>query len=155
MRKYVDFLSRLRILNGSTKTIKIKTTEDKIMRLILNILWLLFGGLFSALGWVLTGCLWCITVVGIPVGLQCFKLASISLDPFGKEIVYDDENAVSFLLNILWIIFGGIEMAIGNALIGIILCITIIGIPWGKQYFKIAKLSLMPFGARVEREHIL
>ena len=75
--------------------------EDKIMRLILNILWLLFGGLFSALGWVLTGCLWCITVVGIPVGLQCFKLASISLDPFGKEIVYDDENAVSFLLNIL------------------------------------------------------
>ncbi|MER2027479.1 MAG: YccF domain-containing protein [Lachnospiraceae bacterium] len=125
------------------------------MRLLLNILWLLFGGLFSALGWVLTGCLWCITVVGIPVGLQCFKLASISLDPFGKEIVYDDENAVSFLLNILWIIFGGIEMAIGNALIGIILCITIIGIPWGKQYFKIAKLSLMPFGARVEREHIL
>ena len=121
------------------------------MRLLLNILWLLFGGLFSALGWVLTGCLWCITVVGIPVGLQCFKLASISLDPFGKEIVYDDENAVSFLLNILWIIFGGIEMAIG----GIILCITIIGIPWGKQYFKIAKLSLMPFGARVEREHIL
>ena len=100
------------------------------MRLLLNILWLLFGGLFSALGWVLTGCLWCITVVGIPVGLQCFKLASISLDPFGKEIVYDDENAVSFLLNI-------------------------IGIPWGKQYFKIAKLSLMPFGARVEREHIL
>ena len=74
---------------------------------------------------------------------------------FGKEIVYDDENAVSFLLNILWIIFGGIEMAIGNALIGIILCITVIGIPWGKQYFKIAKLSLMPFGARVEREHIL
>lgn len=131
------------------------TLEDKIMRLLLNILWLLFGGLFSALGWVLTGCLWCITVVGIPVGLQCFKLASISLDPFGKEIVYDDENAVSFLLNILWIIFGGIEMAIGNALIGIILCITIIGIPWGKQYFKIAKLSLMPFGARVEREHIL
>ena len=97
------------------------------MRLLLNILWLLFGGLFSALGWVLTG----------------------------KEIVYDDENAVSFLLNILWIIFGGIEMAIGNALIGIILCITVIGIPWGKQYFKIAKLSLMPFGARVEREHIL
>ena len=113
------------------------------MRLLLNILWLLFGGLFSALGWVLTGCLWCITLVGIPVG------------PFGKEIVYDDENAVSFLLNILWIIFGGIEMAIGNALIGIILCITVIGIPWGKQYFKIAKLSLMPFGARVEREHIL
>jgi uncharacterized membrane protein YccF (DUF307 family) len=125
------------------------------MRLILNLLWLVFGGLISALGWVLTGCLWCITLVGIPVGLQCFKFASISLDPFGKEIVYDDDSAVSFLLNILWIVFGGIEMAAMNAIIGLVLCITIIGIPWGKQYFKIAKLSLMPFGARVERVHVL
>ena len=125
------------------------------MRLLLNLLWLVFGGLLSALGWVLTGCLWCITIVGIPVGLQCFKLASISLDPFGKEIVYENDSPVSFLLNILWIIFGGIEMAIANALIGVILCITIIGIPWGKQYFKIAKLSLMPFGATVVLDHIL
>ena len=125
------------------------------MRLILNLLWLVFGGLISALGWVLTGCLWCITLVGIPVGLQCFKFASISLDPFGKEIVYDDDSAVSFLLNILWIVFGGIEMAAMNAIIGLVLCITIIGIPWGKQYFKIAKLSLMPFGASVERVHVL
>ena len=125
------------------------------MRLILNLLWLVFGGLISALGWVLTGCLWCITLVGIPVGLQCFKFASISLDPFGKEIIYDDDSAVSFLLNILWIVFGGIEMAAMNAIIGLVLCITIIGSPWGKQYFKIAKLSLMPFGARVERVHVL
>lgn len=124
------------------------------MRIILNLLWLIFGGLLSALGWIVTGCLWCITLVGIPVGLQCFKLASISLDPFGKEIVYEDEGPVSILLNILWIIFGGIEMAIGNAIIGVILCITIIGIPWGKQFFKIAKLSLMPFGAQVVRDHI-
>ena len=124
------------------------------MRLLLNILWLIFGGLISALGWVLVGCLWCISVVGIPVGLQCFKLASISLDPFGKEIVYDDAGPVSFLLNLLWIIFGGLEMAVGNAIIGIVLCITIIGIPWGKQFFKNAKLSLFPFGARVEREHV-
>lgn len=124
------------------------------MRLILNLLWLLFGGLFSALGWVITGCLWCISVVGIPVGLQCFKFAKISLSPFGKEITYDEDGGVSLLLNILWIVFGGIEMAIGNALIGAILCCTIIGIPWGKQYFKIAKLSLMPFGARVEQKHV-
>ena len=124
------------------------------MRILLNLLWLIFGGLLSAFGWIVTGCLWCITLVGIPVGLQCFKLASISLDPFGKEIVYEDEGPVSLLLNILWIIFGGIEMAIGNAIIGAILCITIIGIPWGKQFFKIAKLSLMPFGAQVVRNHI-
>ena len=124
------------------------------MRIILNLLWLIFGGLLSALGWIVTGCLWCITLVGIPVGMQCFKLASISLNPFGKEIVYENEGPVSLLLNILWIIFGGIEMAIGNAIIGAILCITIIGIPWGKQFFKIAKLSLMPFGAQVVREHV-
>lgn len=124
------------------------------MRIILNLLWLIFGGLLSALGWIVTGCLWCITLVGIPVGMQCFKLASISLNPFGKEIVYENEGPVSLLLNILWIVFGGIEMAIGNAIIGAILCITIIGIPWGKQFFKIAKLSLMPFGAQVVRDHI-
>lgn len=124
------------------------------MRIILNLLWLIFGGLLSALGWIVTGCLWCITLVGIPVGMQCFKLASISLNPFGKEIVYENEGPVSLLLNILWIIFGGIEMAIGNAIIGAILCITIIGIPWGKQFFKIAKLSLMPFGAQVVRDHV-
>ena len=124
------------------------------MRIILNLLWLIFGGLLSALGWIVTGCLWCITLVGIPVGIQCFKLASISLNPFGKEIVYENEGPVSLLLNIFWIIFGGIEMAIGNAIIGAILCITIIGIPWGKQFFKIAKLSLMPFGAQVVRDHV-
>ena len=124
------------------------------MRIILNLLWLIFGGLLSALGWIVTGCLWCITLVGIPVGMQCFKLASISLNPFGKEIVYENEGPVSLLLNIFWIIFGGIELAIGNAIIGAILCITIIGIPWGKQFFKIAKLSLMPFGAQVVRDHV-
>ena len=124
------------------------------MRIILNLLWLIFGGLLSALGWIVTGCLWCITLVGIPVGMQCFKLASISLNPFGKEIVYENEGPVSLLLNIFWIIFGGIELAIGTAIIGAILCITIIGIPWGKQFFKIAKLSLMPFGAQVVRDHV-
>ena len=123
------------------------------MRIILNILWLIFGGLFSALGWWLTGFLWCITIVGIPVGLQCFKLASISLNPFGKEVV-NDGGTVSLLLNILWLVFGGLELAIGNALTGLILCITIIGIPFGKQFFKIAKVSLMPFGAEVVREHV-
>ena len=123
------------------------------MRVILNVLWLIFGGLFSALGWWLTGFLWCITIVGIPVGLQCFKLASISLNPFGKEVV-NDGGTVSLLLNILWLVFGGLELAIGNALTGLILCITIIGIPFGKQFFKIAKVSLMPFGAEVVREHV-
>lgn len=124
------------------------------MRVILNLIWIICGGLLSAIGWWLTGLLWCITVVGIPVGLQCFKLSSISLNPFGKEIVYD-EGALSCLLNVLWWIFGGIEMALGNFLIGCLLCITIIGIPFGKQFFKIARVSLSPFGARVVRERYL
>ena len=124
------------------------------MRIFLNILWIIFGGLLSALGWVGTGILYCITIIGIPVGIQCFKLSSISLNPFGKEIRYEG-GAGSFLLNVLWFIFGGLEMAIGNFLLGVLLCITIIGIPFGKQFFKIAGLSLRPFGAIVEREHIL
>ena len=91
-------------------------------------------------------------MVGIPVGLQCFKLSSISLDPFGKEIV-DEGGAVSLLLNILWICFSGIELALANVVIGCIFCITIIGIPFGKQFFKIARVALFPFGAKVVRVH--
>ena len=121
------------------------------MRVLLNILWIIFGGLLSAIGWVITGCLWCITIVGIPVGMQCFKLSSISLNPFGKEVRYEGAGTVSFLLNVLWFIFGGLELALGNLIIGVILCITIVGIPFGQQFFKIAGLALHPFGAVVER----
>ena len=124
------------------------------MRILGNILWIILGGLLSALGWIITGILWCITLIGIPVGMQCFKLASISLNPFGKEVRYEG-GAGSFILNVLWFIFGGLELALGNFLMGLILCITIIGIPFGKQFFKIAKLALRPFGAIVERENIL
>ena len=124
------------------------------MRMLGNILWIIFGGLLSALGWITSGCLWCITIIGIPVGLQCFKLSSISLNPFGKEVRYEGE-AVSFVLNVLWFIFSGWELALGNFLLGVILCITIIGIPFGKQFFKIAKLSLCPFGAVVDRVNYL
>lgn len=113
-----------------------------------NILWMICGGLLSALGWVITGGLWCITIVGIPVGLQCFKFASLALAPFGKEVDYGGGTG-SFLLNILWIIFGGLEMAIGSAISGALCCITIIGIPFGLQHFKLAKLALMPLGATI------
>lgn len=125
------------------------------MRILGNIIWIVFGGFISWLGWILAGCLWCITIIGIPIGMQCFKLASISLNPFGKEIEYDDMGTISFIVNVLWIVFSGIELAITNVILGCIFCITIIGIPFGKQYFKIAKVSLMPFGARVVREHYL
>ena len=126
----------------------------KYMRIAGNILWIILGGFMSALTWVLAGMLWCVTIIGIPVGLQCFKLASISLNPFGKEIRYEGE-AVSFLLNVVWFILSGWQLALVNFGIGILLCATIIGIPFGRQFFKLAKLSLCPFGAVVNRVHYL
>ncbi len=122
------------------------------MRLLGNIIWIIFGGFISWLSWILAGCLWCITIIGIPVGLQCFKLASISLNPFGKE-VENDGTCFSLILNVLWFLFSGIELAIVNFLLGCLLCVTIIGIPFGLQFFKIATVALMPFGTTVRRVH--
>lgn len=113
-----------------------------------NVLWFVCCGMWMGLGWLLSGVLWCITIVGIPVGLQCFKMAGLAFFPFGKEVVYGG-GAVSLVLNILWIVFSGLALAIEAAIIGGLCCITIIGIPFGKQCFKIAKLALMPFGANV------
>lgn len=118
------------------------------MKFIGNILWFIFGGLFSGLAWIIVGILWCITIIGIPIGKQCFKFAGLSFWPFGKEIEYGG-GTFSLLANIIWLIVSGIPMAVSNAVVGCIWCITIVGIPFGKQFFKIAKLSLMPFGARV------
>ncbi len=113
-----------------------------------NVLWFILGGCIGGLGWILAGCLWCVTIIGIPVGLQCFKLAGLSFFPFGKEVIYGG-GAGSLLLNILWLIFSGLPLALHYAIWGILLCVTLIGIPFGKQHFKLAKLALMPFGAEV------
>ena len=118
------------------------------MNFIGNLIWIICGGLFSAIGWWLAGILWCISIVGIPVGLQCFKLSSLSLNPFGKEVI-DEGGAVSCLLNIIWFLVSGIELALANFVVGCLLCVTIIGIPFGKQFFKIARLALFPFGTRI------
>ena len=113
-----------------------------------NLLWFIFGGAISALSWCVAGCLWCITVVGIPIGMQCFKFASLSCFPFGKEVRYGG-GAVSLLVNIIWLIVSGLPLAIEHAVMGVILCVTGIGIPFGLQQFKLAKLALMPFGAEI------
>ena len=120
------------------------------MRLIGNLIWILCGGFLSGLGWCLAGMIWCVTIVGIPIGLQCFKFSSISFDPFGKEVAYEG-GAVSFLVNVLWFLVSGIELAVLNFSIGCLLCLTIVGIPFGIQFFKIAKLALAPFGANIYR----
>ncbi len=113
-----------------------------------NIIWFLCSGLWQGLSWTIAGILWSITIVGIPIGQQCFKLANITFFPFGKEIQYGG-NTVSVFANVLWMIFSGIPLALCALLNGVLLCCTIIGIPFGLQCFKIAKLALTPFGARV------
>ena len=120
------------------------------MRLLGNILRFIFGGLTSGLAWVVAGFFWCITIVGIPIGKQCFKFASLAFFPFGKEVTYGG-GAFSLLANILWLIISGLPMAITYTVHGLIFCLTIVGIPFGKQMFKLAKLSLMPFGAEIEK----
>ena len=113
-----------------------------------NLLWFIFGGCISGLSWCLAGCLWCITIIGIPVGVQCFKFASLAFFPFGKEVIYGG-GVGSLLLNIIWLLVSGIPLALEHLALGIVLCITIIGIPFGLQQFKMAKLALMPFGTMV------
>ena len=118
------------------------------MKLIGTILWLVFTGFVSAIAWVFIGVLWCITIVGIPFGLQAFKLARVSLWPFGTTVRTNfDKHPVA---NLIWIVLGGVELSISFLLAGLIWCITIIGIPFGKQCFKMARLSLIPFGATVK-----
>ena len=118
------------------------------MKTLGNILWFIFGGLLSGILWIFAGFILCITIIGIPVGKQCFKFASLAFWPFKKDVVYGG-GTVSLLANIIWLIFFGIPMALGNVVAGCLWCITIIGIPFGKQFFKLARLSLMPFGAEV------
>lgn len=113
-----------------------------------NAIWFLFGGFWQGLGWSLAGILWCITIIGIPIGVQCFKFASLAFFPFGKEIFYGT-GTISLLANIIWILVSGIPLALSAVCNGLLLCITIIGIPFGKQCFKMAKLALFPFGATV------
>jgi len=118
------------------------------MKLLGNIIWALFGGLFIALYYFLFGLLLCLTVVGIPFGLQLMKMAGFALWPFGHEVQAgpQDSGCLSVCMNIIWIIFGGIEIALTHLGLGVAFCVTIIGIPFGLQHFKMALLALVPFG---------
>lgn len=118
------------------------------MTTIGNIIWIIFGGLITAIGWAFIGAIFYITIVGIPLGRISFRMARLTLAPFGKQVDYGG-GAPSLIANIVWIIFAGLPAAIAYGILGCVYCITIIGIPFGMQLFKMAKLSLMPFGAKV------
>lgn len=119
------------------------------MHLLGNIIWIVLGGFISAILWFVAGVLCCLTFVGIPFGIQCFKIASFVLSPFGRDVEIRGFGFGGLIGNIIWIILLGWELCITHLTTGLILCITIIGIPFGKQHFKLAKLSLIPFGARI------
>ncbi len=117
------------------------------LSIIGNIIWIILGGLITSLAWVIIGLVLMITIIGIPFGLQCFKFASLSLCPFGKNV--ETNFGAHPIMNVIWLILFGWEMAIQYVIVGIINCITIIGIPFGLQSFKLAVLSLIPFGAKI------
>lgn len=119
------------------------------MNFIGNIIWLVFGGIVAAIAWSLAGLILSVTIIGIPFGIQCFKIAIFVLWPFGKEIEIGNFGVGGLLFNIIWIIVLGWEIAIAHLIIGIIFCITIIGIPFGLQHLKFSKLGIVPFGAKI------
>lgn len=118
------------------------------MNFLGNIIWLVFGGFFSFIGYMVGGFMMCLTIIGIPFGLQMFKIGFFTLWPFGSQI-RDAEystGCISTILNIVWALTGGICMAINHLFFGFLLCLTIIGIPFGRQHFKLMSLCFTPFG---------
>jgi uncharacterized membrane protein YccF (DUF307 family) len=118
------------------------------MKTLGNILWFIFGGFFAALWYFIVGILFYITIIGIPFGKQCFKIGKLHLFPFGKEVVSNFNKHP--IANIIWLMFFGWELFVSSIVFGVLFCITIIGIPFGKQWFKLALLSLFPFGAQIK-----
>jgi uncharacterized membrane protein YccF (DUF307 family) len=127
--------------------------ETPAVRTILNILWLVLAGLWLAIAYVVAGVLLCITLIGIPFGVQAFKLAGYALWPFGRTLVpsFTRLKGLSAIGNILWFLLAGWWLALGHLLTGILLCLTIIGIPLGVADFKMAGAALVPFGKEIVR----
>ncbi|HXL54722.1 MAG TPA: YccF domain-containing protein [Chitinophagaceae bacterium] len=121
------------------------------MNLLGNLIWLIFGGLLSALGYFFGGLILCLTIIGIPFGLQCFKIAALVLWPFGKKVISTDGSSgcLAVIFNIIWLLTGGLYAAIMHIVFGLLLFITIIGIPFARQHFKLVEISLMPFGKEI------
>ena len=121
------------------------------MNLLGNLIWLIFGGIFIAIEYFISSIILFITIIGIPFGIQTMKLAVLALWPFGKKVVYKNRES-SFLwtlMNIIWFFIGGIWISLSHLIFGIIFSITIIGIPFGKQHFKLAGIALTPFGREI------
>ena len=121
------------------------------MNLLLNIIWLVFGGFIVVIGYLLGAILLCITIIGIPFGIQCFKLAGLAVAPFGREIREKEppSGALAVIMNIIWIILPGLELAVFHLFMALVFAITIIGLPIAAQHLKMTRLALIPFGFEV------
>ncbi len=121
--------------------------ESGFLNLLVNIIWLVLGGLLTSVVWLILGLLLCVTIIGIPFGLQCFKLAKVSLAPFGKDVTINFGSHP--IMNIVWALLVGWELFIGYLGSGLLLCITIIGIPFGIKILKFSVIGLFPFGSTI------
>ena len=123
------------------------------MRFLLNLLWAIFGGGFiSALQYLLAGVLLCLSIIGIPFGVQCFKIAGLALFPFGKDFSGPRGGAVGFVFNIIWLLMAGIWIFLSHLALAVALAVTIIGIPFAFQHLKLGMLALAPFGVDVREK---
>jgi len=120
--------------------------------LLLNLLWIVLGGFLVFILYLIGGLVLCLTIVGIPFGVQLFKLSVLGLMPFGREVNTEGSasDLLSIVMNVLWWIFGGVEVALVHLVLALILAITIVGLPFARQHIKLLKLALVPFGARIE-----
>lgn len=118
------------------------------MNIVLNIIWIVFGGFMIAIEYVMSSVAMMMTIIGIPFGLQTIKLATVALVPFGTRIVSSPSSpgCLNAVMNVIWWIVGGIPIALTHLLWGVVFCITIIGIPFGMQHFKLMRLAMFPFG---------
>jgi uncharacterized membrane protein YccF (DUF307 family) len=118
------------------------------MHLLGNLIWLILGGIIIAIEYFIGSIILMITIVGIPFGLQTLKMASLALWPFGRNTRVDvrASGCLYILMNIIWLLTGGLWIALTHAVFGVILCITIIGLPFGLQHFKLTAIALSPFG---------
>jgi uncharacterized membrane protein YccF (DUF307 family) len=117
-----------------------------------NLVWLIFGGLLAALGYFIGGVILCVTIIGIPFGLQAFGLGIATLTPFGKQVTMKPrgEGCLPLFFNVFWLVLFGWEIAVIHVVFGVILTISIIGIPFANQHFKLAQVALLPFSFRLE-----
>jgi len=122
------------------------------MRVLLNLIWLILAGLWMAIGYVIAGVICCILIITIPFGIASFRIAGYALWPFGRTTVRrPGAGIMSAIGNVIWLIVAGIWLAIGHVITGILLCVTIIGIPLGVASFKMVPISLLPLGREIVR----